>query len=363
LGAVEEVEEKQARDVFETNFFGLLSVTQAALPHLRTQASGHIINISSVGGFAGSPGYGLYDASKFAVEGLSEALVSELKPLGIHVTIVEPGYFRTNFLSGSSLQRAGRVIDAYAATSGKTRESADERDGRQQGDPALAAKAIIAVTRAQNPPLRLILGADAVERVRAKLTQVTEDLETWKSTSVNTAYPGVARPGPLAELPKASLIMRFAAIGAVLAGIVGLLAYAGGWLTPHSLTPASMINTFEKVNGLHPGFRRNHAKGVCISGYFDSNGRGVALSKAAVFPSGRVPVIGRFSLAGGRPYVADAPHTIRGMAILFKLPDGEEWRTAMTTFPSSPSKPPRDFTISCWRRRRTRRRANPIRPK
>ena len=110
--------------------------------------------------------------------------------------------------------------------------------------------------------------------------------------------------------------MRFAAIGAVLAGIIGLFLYAGGWLTPHRLSPASMINTFEKVNGLHPGVRRNHAMGVCISGYFDSNGRGVALSKAAIFPPGRVSVIGRFSLAGGRPYVADAPHTVRGMAIL-----------------------------------------------
>src|SRR5258708_2302944 len=138
---------------------------------------------------------------------------------------------------------------------------------------------------------------------------------------------------PLAELPKASLILRFAAIGAVLAGIAGLFAYAGGWLTPHTLTPASMIETFEKVNGPHPGFRRNHAKGVCISGYFDSNGRGVALSKAAIFPLGRVPVIGRFALAGGQPYVTDAPHTVRSMAILFKLPDGEEWRTGMNNIP------------------------------
>jgi NAD(P)-dependent dehydrogenase (short-subunit alcohol dehydrogenase family) len=119
LGAVEEMEEKQARDVFETNFFGPLSVIQAALPHLRAQSGGHIINISSIGGFVGFPGYGLYNASKFAVEGLSEALASELKPLGIHVTIVEPGYFRTNFLSGGSLQRAERVIQAYASTSGK----------------------------------------------------------------------------------------------------------------------------------------------------------------------------------------------------------------------------------------------------
>ena len=102
--------------------------------------------------------------------------------------------------------------------------------------------------------------------------------------------------------------MRLAAIGAVIAGIGGLFAYAGGWLTPHTLSPASMINTFEQVNGLHPGFRRNHAKGVCFSGYFESNGRGVALSKATVFRPGRVVVIERFALAGGQPYVADAPN-------------------------------------------------------
>jgi NAD(P)-dependent dehydrogenase (short-subunit alcohol dehydrogenase family) len=189
LGAVEEVEEKQARDVFETNFFGLLSVTQAALPHLRAQGSGHIINISSVGGIAGSAGYGLYCASKFAVEGLSESLASELKPLGLHVTIIEPGYFRTTFLSGDSLLRAGRNIEAYDESSGKTRKSADERDGRQPGDPVLAAKAIIAVTRTENPPLRLVLGADAFERVSTKLNQVAEDLKKWKSTSINTAFP------------------------------------------------------------------------------------------------------------------------------------------------------------------------------
>jgi catalase len=130
--------------------------------------------------------------------------------------------------------------------------------------------------------------------------------------------------------------MRLAAIGAVIAGIAGLFAYAGGWLTPHTLSPASMINTFEQVNGLHSGFRRNHAKGVCFSGYFESNGRGVALSKATVFRPGRVAVIGRFALAGGQPYVADAPNTVRSMAILFKLPGGEEWRTGMNNIPVFP---------------------------
>lgn len=193
LGAVEEVEESQARQVFETNFFGLLSVVQSALPRLRAQGTGHIINISSIGGFAGFPGYGLYSASKFAVEGLSEALAAELQPLGMHVTIVEPGYFRTNFLSGNSLRRASRVIEAYAATSGKTRQSADDRDGEQPGDPALAAKAIIAVTRSQNPPLRLILGADAIARVRTKLGQVAKDLEAWESVSLNTGYSARAK--------------------------------------------------------------------------------------------------------------------------------------------------------------------------
>ena len=147
----------------------------------------------------------------------------------------------------------------------------------------------------------------------------------------------------LAELSKTSLIIRFAAIGVVLAGIVGLFAYAGGWLTPHTLSPASMINTFEQVNGLHPGFRRNHAKGVCISGYFESNGRGVALSKAAIFHPGRVPVIGRFALAGGQPFVTDAPKTVRSMAILFKLPNGEEWRTGMNNIPVFPVKTAQGF--------------------
>ena len=188
LGAVEEVEESEARRVFDTNFFGTFHVIHAVLPFLRQQGQGHILNVSSLGGIAGATGYGLYCASKFAVEGLSESLASEIGPFGIRVTIVEPGYFRTGFLSGNALLRAGRVIEAYAETTGKTRATAAARDGRQPGDPALAARAIISVTRAAQPPLRLILGTDALEGVRAKLAQVSEDIEAWKSITIDTAF-------------------------------------------------------------------------------------------------------------------------------------------------------------------------------
>jgi NAD(P)-dependent dehydrogenase (short-subunit alcohol dehydrogenase family) len=190
LGAVEEVDEATARKVFDTNFFGTFHVIHAVLPLLRAQSSGHILNVSSIGGFTGTPGYGLYNASKFAVEGLSEALAQELKPFGLHVTIIEPGSFRTGFLSGNSLQRAGRVIEAYASTSGKARASADVRDGRQAGNPVLAARAIISITRAAKPPLRLALGPDTLERVHIKLAQVANDLETWRLTTLGTAFPG-----------------------------------------------------------------------------------------------------------------------------------------------------------------------------
>jgi catalase len=150
---------------------------------------------------------------------------------------------------------------------------------------------------------------------------------------MSSSEPNQLSGAPPAALRGAALILRLAVIGLVVAGIAGLFLYAGGWFSPHTLSPATMINTFEQVNGEHPGFRRNHAKGVCVSGYFESNGRGAALSKAVVFLPGRVPVIGRFALAGGRPYEADAAHTVRSMALLFKLPDGEEWRTGMNDIP------------------------------
>jgi catalase len=143
---------------------------------------------------------------------------------------------------------------------------------------------------------------------------------------------GSAHEGP-PPLASAGMLVRSAAFAVVIAGVVGAFAYTGGWFSPRRLTPVRFIDTFERVNGIHPGFRRNHAKGVCVTGFFESNGNGIRLSKAVIFRPGRVPVIGRFALAGGNPYAADASGTVRSMAILFILPNGEQWRTGMNNIP------------------------------
>ena len=147
-------------------------------------------------------------------------------------------------------------------------------------------------------------------------------------------------PGPVRGT---ALLARLAIIGGLLVVIAVLFLYAGGWLTPNKLTPAAFVNTFEHLEGKHPGFRRNHAKGVCVTGYFESNGQGQALSKAQVFRPGRVPIMGRFALAGGQPFAADTPHTVRSLAILFKQADGEEWRTGMINIPVFLANTPEDF--------------------
>ncbi|SCB69156.1 Uncharacterized oxidoreductase yusZ [Bacillus mycoides] len=185
LGAVEEANLEEVKQVFSTNVFGLHAVTQAVLPHLRSQRSGHIINISSVGGFSGSIGWGIYNSTKFAVEGLSEALSLEVKPLGIHVTIVEPGMFRTDFLA-SSMRSVNTVIKDYTNTSGQTREKANESSGNQPGDPKKAASAILKVVAADDPPLRLVLGPDSLKRIKTKLEQVKTDLNNWQTVTLST---------------------------------------------------------------------------------------------------------------------------------------------------------------------------------
>lgn len=187
IGAVEEVPDAQTRHLFDTNVFGLLSVTRAVLPIMRDRHQGHILNISSVGGFVSVVGSGIYCASKFAVEGLSEALAQEIAPMGIHLTIVEPGPFRTNF-AGDSITKVP-PMDAYAETVGKRREQVDQMDGKQPGDPVCAAEAMIQVVETANPPLRLVLGKSAVQAIRRKLDTVAQDLNTWEETSLSADFP------------------------------------------------------------------------------------------------------------------------------------------------------------------------------
>lgn len=144
-------------------------------------------------------------------------------------------------------------------------------------------------------------------------------------------------------LSVSSKLTRLAFIGVVLLCVVGVFLYLGGWFSSHKLTPSRFVDGFQKVYGFHSGFRRNHAKGVCVRGFFVSNGRGTRLSKAVVFRAGRVLVIGRFSLGGGDPYVSDSPDQVRGLGLQFSLPDGEKWRTAMIDFPVFPFHTPQDF--------------------
>jgi catalase len=158
--------------------------------------------------------------------------------------------------------------------------------------------------------------------------------------TISLESPSQAAPSGLGRTAK---LARLALIGAVLAAVVAAFAYLGGWLTPNELTPARFTDGFEQVNGAHPGFRRNHAKGLGVSGFFESNGQGARLSKAGVFRPGRVPVIGRFSLGGGQPYVADKPDTVRGLGLQFSLPDGGVWRTTMINLPVFPFSTPSGF--------------------
>ena len=136
-----------------------------------------------------------------------------------------------------------------------------------------------------------------------------------------------------ASLTMSKRLVRLGGVGVVILGVAGVFLYLGGWFSPRALTPARFVDRFEQLNGVHSGFRRNHAKGVGVSGFFDSNGQGTRLSKADVFRPGRTPVIGRFSFGIGDPYVADAADLVRGLGLLFRLPDGEEWRTAMINLP------------------------------
>lgn len=188
FGSVEESEEAEIRRMFEINVFGLAWMTQAVLPIFRRQRSGHVINIASIAGIIGNPGIGFYNASKFAVVGLSEALAKEVRPLGIHVTIVEPSGFRTDW-AGRSANEAPATIADYADTAGKNVRVIREASGRQPGDPVRAAEAIIHVTEIPDPPLNLLLGQGALRGARRKLEELKRDVDAWEATTVAADHP------------------------------------------------------------------------------------------------------------------------------------------------------------------------------
>jgi NAD(P)-dependent dehydrogenase (short-subunit alcohol dehydrogenase family) len=188
VGALEESEETEIRAMVETNFFGLARMIHEVLPGMRRRRRGSIVNISSIGGLVGFPGVGYYCATKFAVEGLSESLSKEVAPLGIKVLVVEPGPFRTDW-AGRSLKRSSRQIPEYAETSGAFRERIEGGSGKQVGDPIRAGEAIIKALESENMPLRLVLGAIALERARIKMEQLRREIDAWEETTLSADYP------------------------------------------------------------------------------------------------------------------------------------------------------------------------------
>ncbi len=188
LAAIEEGEDAAVRAQFETNVFGLLAVTKRVLPGMRARRSGYIVNFSSLGGLVAFAATGYYHATKFAVEALSESLSHEVKPLGIKVIIIEPGAFRTEW-AGRSMVDSPTVIADYAETAGKRREATRSVSGKQPGDPARAANAIIAAVQADDPPLRLLLGAGAYKVALGRLDALRGNFEAWRETTLSADFP------------------------------------------------------------------------------------------------------------------------------------------------------------------------------
>lgn len=188
FGAVEESEEEQVRRMFEVNVFGLSRMIQAVLPGMRKQRKGFIVNFSSIGGLCSFPALGFYNATKFAVEGLSEALWQEVEPLGIKVMLVEPSGFRTDW-AGRSANESKQLIVDYAATAGAWQSNVRAKSGKQAGDPVLAAQAILQVVESQNPPHHLLLGNDAYEAATAKLQNLRNEFSSWEAVSRGVDFP------------------------------------------------------------------------------------------------------------------------------------------------------------------------------
>ncbi|PDS80701.1 oxidoreductase [Rhizobium sp. L43] len=188
LSAIEEGDDAEMRAQFETNVFGLIDVTKQVLPGMRSRRKGHIFNVSSLGGLVAFAATGYYHATKFAVEGLSESLSHEVKPLGIDVTILEPGAFRTDW-AGRSMVESDTVIADYAETAGKRRQATRSVSGKQPGDPTRAAAAILSAFEADEPPLRLLLGAPALKIARERLDALRANFDAWAETTLSTDFP------------------------------------------------------------------------------------------------------------------------------------------------------------------------------
>ena len=187
IGALEELSDKEARSNFDVNVFGLLNVIRKATPHLRAQGAGHIFNIASIGGYNGGfAGWGIYCGTKFAVAGLTAALAAELQPLGIHATVVYPGYFRTSFLSAGSIGTPANPIAAYEAVRASQLQHQEEINNNQPGDPEKAAAVMIAVAAAAQPPVHLFLGNDAYNMAGVKDAYVKQEMETWRALATAT---------------------------------------------------------------------------------------------------------------------------------------------------------------------------------
>ncbi|MFC5743322.1 oxidoreductase [Dyella tabacisoli] len=197
LASIEEGDDADFRAQLETNFFGVLNVTRAALPIMRKQRSGHIIQFSSIGGRIGVPGMAAYQASKWAVEGLSEVLAKEVKPFGIHVTLVEPGGFRTDWAGTSMTVHAPAADSDYAPTLGAMIKLLETHRGRQAGDPAKAAQAILTIAKTPEPPLRLLLGSDAVFLAEQQSARVAAEDAKWRTLSLSTDFD--SSPEAIAE--------------------------------------------------------------------------------------------------------------------------------------------------------------------
>lgn len=188
LAAIEEGDDDAVRAMFEANVFGLVNTTKAVLPTMRAQRSGMIINVSSIGGLTSFAATGYYHGTKYAVEGISESLAIEVKPLGIEVMIVEPGPFRTNW-AGPSIKQSALQITDYAATAGERRKQTQARSGNQVGDPIRAAQAIIDASMAHQPPLRLLLGKMAFDLAQKKLITMKADFDRWEAVTLGADFP------------------------------------------------------------------------------------------------------------------------------------------------------------------------------